>query len=122
MNNTKDKNLDDNYRKFTLKEGPSQKYGLINKKLGDCRFEVLCDDGVVRLCHIRGKIKKKMWIKENDLVLISLRDFEDAKGDIIFKYSENQAKKLVKMNEIPKKFENVKISNLTLSDLLGLPN
>lgn len=63
--------MDDDYRKFALKEGPDQslkfklvEYGLINKNYGNCRFEVLCDDGLVRLCHIRGKIKAKMWMKE----------------------------------------------------------
>ena len=35
-------------------------YGQVTKMLGNGRVEVLCIDGVARLCHIRGKLRKKV--------------------------------------------------------------
>ena len=46
-----------------------------------------CFDGKIRLCKIRGTLtRKKVWIGAGDLVLVSLRDFEDDKCDVILKW------------------------------------
>merc|ERR1719209_2287256 len=42
----------------------------------------MCFDGVKRLCHIRGKLRKKVWINQSDIVLIGLRDYQDAKAEV----------------------------------------
>merc|ERR1719216_380949 len=47
----------------------------------------MCFDGVKRLCHIRGKLRKKVWINQSDIILVGLRDYQDAKADVILKYS-----------------------------------
>jgi translation initiation factor 1A len=39
--------------------------------LGNGRLEAMCFDGVKRLCHIRGKLRKKVWINQSDIVLVS---------------------------------------------------
>ncbi|CAE7809314.1 tif11 [Symbiodinium sp. CCMP2592] len=44
--------------------------------LGNGRCDVQCVDGVKRLCHIRGKMRKKVWCNQGDIVLVSLRDFQ----------------------------------------------
>ena len=55
-----------------------------------------------------GRMKKQKWknfVSPNDCVLISKRDFQaddNKKVDIIMKYSAEAARKLIKMNEIPK--------------------
>merc|ERR1719481_1770497 len=54
----------------------------------------MCFDGVKRLCHIRGKLRKKVWINQSDIVLIGLRDYQDAKADVILKYSADEARNL----------------------------
>ena len=56
--------------------------------LGNGRLEALCFDGEKRLAHIRGKLRKKVWINQGDIILLSLRDYQDEKGDVILKYSE----------------------------------
>lgn len=55
--------------------------------LGNNRLEAQCIDGVKRLCHIRGKMRKKVWVNQGDIVLIGLREFQDGKGDVILKVS-----------------------------------
>merc|ERR1711884_173099 len=61
----------------------------------------MCFDGVKRLCHIRGKLRKKVWINQSDIVLIGLRDYQDAKADVIQKYSADEARISSRMASFP---------------------
>ncbi|CAE7431908.1 Eif1ax [Symbiodinium sp. CCMP2456] len=81
--------------------------------LGNGRCDVQCVDGVKRLCHIRGKMRKKVWCNQGDIVLVSLRDFQDEKGDIITKYTAEEARSLKAYGELP---ENVKINETDIGD------
>jgi translation initiation factor 1A len=66
--------------------------GLVTKMLGFDRLMVSCQDGHERLCRIRGKMKRRMWIRMGDIVLVSPWDFQsDTRGDIIWRYKRNQA-------------------------------
>ena len=69
--------------------------------LGNGRVEAHCFDGTNRLCHIRGKMRKKVWIGNGDIILVSLRDFQDEKADIIMKYNAEEARSLKAMGELP---------------------
>ena len=75
--------------------------------LGNGRLTAMCFDGVERLCHIRGKLRKKVWIAQSDIVLVGLRDYQDAKADVILKYSPDEARNLKSYGEFP---ESVKIN------------
>lgn len=92
--NTKSKHL-------LLKDSKDQDYVKVVSLLGECRVKTEDRNGTERICNIRGKMRKRVWITANDIVLIGLRDFQDDKGDIIHKYSLSEAKELVKRNEIP---------------------
>ena len=66
--------------------------GIAKKMLGFDRLLVTCQDGHERLCRIRGKMKRRMWIRVGDIVLVSPWDFQsDKRGDIIWRYKRNQA-------------------------------
>ena len=77
-----------------------QMYGRVIKVLGNCNLLVYCNDNRERLCHIRGNMRKKVWINTGDIVLISIRDFgkEEAgkmgRGDVCAKYDQNVVLKL----------------------------
>merc|ERR1712134_107511 len=45
----------------------------------------MCFDGIKRLCHIRGKLRKRQWINTSDIILVGLREYQDAKADVIMK-------------------------------------
>ena len=66
--------------------------GIAEKLLGYDRIMVKCQDGAMRLCRIRGKMKRRVWIRHNDIVLVSPWDFQsDTRGDIMFRYKGSQA-------------------------------
>lgn len=71
--------------------------GVAIKLLGYDRILVKCQDGHERLCRIRGKMKRRVWIREGDIVLVSPWDFQsDKKGDLIWRYTRAQAEILRK--------------------------
>jgi translation initiation factor 1A len=66
--------------------------GIAVKMLGADRILVKCQDGKERLCRIRGKMKRRVWIRDGDVVLVSPWDFQtESRGDIYFRYRQNQA-------------------------------
>lgn len=69
--------------------------------LGNGRVEVACFDGVSRLGHICGRMRKKVWINTGDIVLVGLRDYQDSKADVFLKYTADEARKLKSMGELP---------------------
>ena len=71
--------------------------GVAIKLLGFDRILVRCQDGHERLCRIRGKMKRRVWIREGDIVLVSPWDFQsDKRGDVIWRYKRSQAELLRK--------------------------
>ena len=73
--------------------------GIAIKLLGYDRVLVKCQDGHERLCRIRGKMKRRVWIREGDVVLVSPWDFQsDKRGDLIWRYTRAQAEWLRKKN------------------------
>lgn len=87
-------------RELVLKE-EGQEYAQVTKMLGNGRIDASCFDGIKRLCHIRGKMRKKVWINQGDIVLVSLRDFQDDQADVIVKYTPDEARALKSQGELP---------------------
>jgi len=80
-----------------------QEYAQIIKPFGNNRFEANCFDGKIRLAHARGNLKKKkIFVKTGNVVLLSLREFEDSKCDILDVYNQKEIKELKRLGEIPK--------------------
>ena len=52
-------------RQLEFKE-PGQEYSQVVRMLGNGRCECYCFDGVTRLGHIRGKMRKKVWVSAGD--------------------------------------------------------
>jgi translation initiation factor 1A len=58
--------------------------------LGANHIRVRCFDGVTRMGRIKGKIKKRAWIREGDLLIVIPWEFQDEKCDIHFRYRKPQ--------------------------------
>ena len=84
-----------------------QVYAQISKAFGSGRYNAKCFDGKERMAHARGVLKKKkIFVKVNDVVIVSLRDFgTDDKCDILYIYNDKEIKELKKLGEIPTDIE-----------------
>ncbi|MEK6823231.1 MAG: translation initiation factor eIF-1A [Nanoarchaeota archaeon] len=66
--------------------------GVCEQRVGSSRMKVRCLDGKNRICRIPGRLKRKLWVREGDILLIEPWELGgDAKGDVIFKYRPLQA-------------------------------
>jgi translation initiation factor 1A len=98
------KNEGDEKRELIFKED-GQEYAQVLRMLGNGRLEAACIDGVKRLCHIRGKMRKKVWVSTGDVILLGLRDYQDEKADVILKYAPDEARSLKAYGELPDNFK-----------------
>ena len=97
-----------------------QSYARIIKILGDGRFDCECFESQRNLIGIiRGSMRKKVWLGLGDIVLISFRNFDDSKCDIIHKYNIDEAIRLKNYNELPSSI-NLQATALELADTNNL--
>ena len=94
---------EDEKRELLFKED-GQEYAQVTRMLGNGRLEARCHDGVTRLCHISGKLHKKVWIAGGDILLVGLRDFQDGKADVIHKYMPDESRLLKAYKELNDSF------------------
>ena len=79
--------------------------GRVIKLLGSDQVQVKCTDGITRRGRIRGKLKRRIWIRDNDIVIIAPWDFkEKERGDIIWRFTLPQADDLKDGGHLPRDF------------------
>ena len=61
--------------------------GLIDQRVGGSRMLVKCSDGKVRNCKVLGRLRRALWLREGDYVIVEPWEFDNEKGSIIFKYT-----------------------------------
>jgi translation initiation factor 1A len=71
----KRKVLSESYLKDLVLPEEGQLLGRVIKLVGGDNVVVKCNDEKIRISRISGKIKRRMWIRVNDIVLVSPWDF-----------------------------------------------
>lgn len=67
-----------------------EQFAIAELMMGANHIRVRCSDGVTRLGRIKGKMKKRSWIREGDIIIIVPWSFQDDKCDIIYRYTPPQ--------------------------------
>ncbi len=66
--------------------------GIVESLLGSNKIRVRCQDNKIRICRIPGALRKRMWMKEGDVVLIIPWEIQsNERGDIVMNYNHTQA-------------------------------
>ena len=92
-------------------------FGRVVEIYGNDRMQVFCEDGKHRIGRIRGKIKKRVWIRRGDLVIVNPWEWETetkeglGKCEISWRYMRHEISWLERNNRIP---ENLSINNIPL--------
>jgi translation initiation factor 1A len=77
-------------------EGGEQ-LGEVIQLLGHDKIKVKCSDGHVRICRIPGRMRKRTWIKNGDIVIIVPWDFQfENRADTVWRYTKGQVQWLAK--------------------------
>ena len=64
--------------------------GIIEQRYGGNKMKVECFDGKTRNCRVPGRLRRKLWLRPKDVVIIEPWELDDSRGDVIFKYKLNQ--------------------------------
>jgi translation initiation factor 1A len=100
-----------------------QEYAKVEALLGDKRCTIKLLDGSEKLAIIGGKLKKKrIWINKGNIILVSFRDFQTYKVDVIHKYNDDEVKKLTQYQELDASFLNPDTGDLLHDDNLVFTN
>src|SRR3989338_6070596 len=66
-------------------------FGIIEQRLGGSRMRVRCLDSKTRICRIPGRLTRKLWVREGNIVIVEPWEYGgDEKGDVIYKYTPTQ--------------------------------
>ncbi|MBU0629116.1 MAG: translation initiation factor eIF-1A [Nanoarchaeota archaeon] len=69
----------------------AQCFGILEQRLGGSRMHIRCFDGKKRVCRIPGRLKRRLWVRAGDLVIVEPWEFSgDKRGDVVYKYSRAQ--------------------------------
>ena len=64
--------------------------GIIEQRLGGNKMLVNCFDGKTRNCRVPGRLRRALWLRPGDVVIVEPWELDKNKGGIIFKYKPNQ--------------------------------
>ena len=79
----------------------NEMFALADQILGGRRVSVLCEDGETRLARIPGKMRRRQWVREGDLIIVWPWDFQDSKADVKHRYTKTQAMYLSRKCVLP---------------------
>ena len=79
----------------------NEMFALADQILGGRRVSVLCEDGETRLARIPGKMRRRQWVREGDLIIVWPWDFQDSKADVKHRYTKTQAMYLSRKGVLP---------------------
>jgi translation initiation factor 1A len=104
-NNKNKRNVETKKRELVFK-AHSEEYAVVEKKLGDRRMMLMLPSGREVMGIIPGRFRKRCWFDIGDLTLISFREFQDNKADVIYKYNQDERMSLQHLGEIAGSFGN----------------
>tara|TARA_B100001093_G_scaffold461574_1_gene476128 strand:- start:4917 stop:5567 length:651 start_codon:yes stop_codon:yes gene_type:complete len=79
----------------------NEMFALAEQILGGRRVTVLCEDGETRMARIPGKMRRRQWVRDGDLIIVWPWDFQDAKADVKHRYTKTQAMYLSRKGVLP---------------------
>ncbi|WP_227354182.1 translation initiation factor eIF-1A [Haladaptatus salinisoli] len=69
-------------------------FAVVTDMLGKNRVRLRCNDGEERMGRIPGRMRKRVWIREDDVVLAEPWDWQDEKADVTWRYTRQDADQL----------------------------
>jgi len=79
-------------------------FAVVRDFLGGSRMRAFCEDDHNRVIRIPGKLKKKMWCRVNDIIIIKAWTIQsDTKGDLVYRYRPAESEVLKRKGLVPEK-------------------
>jgi translation initiation factor 1A len=89
------------FRKAKLPQ-KDELFAVVMEMSGGSRMKALCEDGKTRMVRIGGRFKRRMWVRENDLILIKPWIVQtESKADLVHRYLPTERKWILSRDIIP---------------------
>ena len=77
-------------------------FALVKEFSGGSRLVAVCEDNKTRMVRIGGRLKKKVWVRWGDLIIIKKWVIqEDSKADLVYRYTKTQKEVLKREGLLP---------------------
>jgi translation initiation factor 1A len=77
-------------------------FAIVKEMSGGSRVSALCEDGHSRVGRIIGKMKKRVWIRPNDLLIVVPWVVQsDKRCDVIYRYTGIEKERLKRKGLLP---------------------
>jgi translation initiation factor 1A len=78
------------------KKSEGEMFAVATQLMGSDQLKAMCEDNVERMCRIPGKLRKRVWIKVGDILIIKIWDFQPSRADVVWRFIGAQAEHLKK--------------------------
>ena len=79
----------------------NEMFAIADQILGGRRVRSICEDGESRLARIPGKMRRRQWVREGDLIVIQPWEFQDEKANVCMRYTKTQSLYLSRKGVLP---------------------
>ncbi len=79
-----------------------EQFALATQLVGGDQIRAVAEDGEERSCRIPGKMRKRVWIRVGDVIIIRAWDFQPSKADVVWRYLRFQKEHLKKRGLLQK--------------------
>lgn len=95
----------------------NEMFAIADQNLGGRRVRSICEDGESRLARIPGKMRRRQWVREGDLIVIQPWEFQDEKANVCMRYTKTQSLYLSRKGVLP---EIVDLFGMSSDDSSGI--
>ena len=79
----------------------NEMFAIADQILGGRLVKAVCEDGESRLARIPGKMRRRQWVREGDLIVVQPWDFQDEKANVCMRYTKTQSLYLSRKGVLP---------------------
>ena len=79
----------------------NEMFAIADEILGGRRIRAVCEDGLSRISRIPGKMRRRQWVREGDLIVVQPWDFQDGKANVCMRYTKTQSLYLSRKGVLP---------------------
>ena len=79
----------------------NEMFAIADQILGGRRVRSVCEDGETRLARIPGKMRRRQWVREGDLIVVQPWEFQEEKANVCMRYTKTQSLYLSRKGVLP---------------------
>ena len=98
----------------------NEMFAIADQILGGRRVKAVCEDGDSRLARIPGKMRRRQWVREGDLIVVQPWDFQDEKANVCMRYTKTQSLYLSRKGVLPEIVDLFGVADLTKNQNLDI--